>query len=266
MSRIHKVNIATVSLLKSKPPQLYISALGTASSSGWRNARLIPHIHIVPPADGIYNLDFEADPPGGISLPVLSPIAVSDVIPTPGWDVKGVRIHGTSGSAEALISTGAAIDASEFGEQVPGDGHFPWLTAGGSTLSDHPVPWPWSVERQLDGQQLIQGDKSQAAAKDVWQAWINKMPGSGQSFHVRGKVQVGNPGIRVYLVEQSPGGFAGNIIQLHLVFVQLPGIWIQKTVTADVKYDTDGVNIGYKQAFIYEDDTKLVEIDVETAS
>lgn len=70
-----------------------VSAHGTVPTSGWSDVRLAPRFYIAPPGDGIWDLDFTADPPSGMSLQVVLPVSTTTVIGAPDW-LKGVRVHG----------------------------------------------------------------------------------------------------------------------------------------------------------------------------
>ena len=65
MEKILEITSVKLSVLESFPPKLKIDAFGTVPTGGWSNPKLIPHIHIQAPADGIYGFDFVADPPAG---------------------------------------------------------------------------------------------------------------------------------------------------------------------------------------------------------
>lgn len=98
---VKKVNLA---LLKSQPPRLVISASGLVTTSGWTNGRLEPRFYIQFPPDGIYDFDFVAEPPEGITLMVILPITAKPVE----WKkfpaaLKGVRVHAQSNKIEALL-------------------------------------------------------------------------------------------------------------------------------------------------------------------
>lgn len=103
MEKILEVTEVKLTVLEGLPSQLQIIASGTVRTGGWFNPKLIPHIHIQAPPDGIYGFDFVADPPEGIAAQVISPINVLDQ-----WDdfpanVKGVRIHASQNSITALL-------------------------------------------------------------------------------------------------------------------------------------------------------------------
>jgi len=110
MTDVLKVIDVQLTLLKSFPPQLHITALGLVGSAGWTNPRLLPRFYIDFPKDGIQDFDFAADPPKGISvLPVL-PIAASEFWENPPLDkLRGVRIHSSSNSVEAHLETSKAL-------------------------------------------------------------------------------------------------------------------------------------------------------------
>lgn len=46
-----------------EPHTLEIFAYGLTRTSGWTNGRLVPHIYLTPPADGVYGFDFVANIP-----------------------------------------------------------------------------------------------------------------------------------------------------------------------------------------------------------
>lgn len=110
MQHIRSVIEASLSLLKSNPPQLLISAVGTVSSGGWKNPSLDRRHYIAPPSDGILDYDFSASPPVGTAIQVILPIAAQDVlVEIPLW-LKGVRIHSATNQVEAYTFTSKTLD------------------------------------------------------------------------------------------------------------------------------------------------------------
>lgn len=112
MKHIRSIVSVDLAFLKSHPPQLLVSSIGTVNSGGWKNGSLDLRYYIVPPADGIQDIDFVASPPAGPSTAVILPIsAQTTIFPIPPW-LKGVRVHAetnhvlaeTSSSREVLIS------------------------------------------------------------------------------------------------------------------------------------------------------------------
>lgn len=88
-----------LSIQEINPPNLVINTKGEVTSSGWGNGVLIPYIYIAPPADGIYEFDFVADPPSGIVPQVISPIDAERFV----WkgfpsELKGVKVYASSNS------------------------------------------------------------------------------------------------------------------------------------------------------------------------
>ena len=91
---------------------LLVAATGETRTSGWKNAALDPFMYFTPPADGIQEFNFVATPPTGISIPVLSPIAVEYVWENPPKWVKGVRVYSeTNKKTAAIIKLSAAAKA-----------------------------------------------------------------------------------------------------------------------------------------------------------
>lgn len=118
-ARIYSVTDIKLAQTKSKPPKLVIHAQGLVTSSGWTQPELSPWVYIAPPKDGIMDLDFTAEQPHGIVLPVILPISATLVLSIPTW-VTGVRIHASTNTEVAMLNRAEA--ASE-GDEVP----FPWF-------------------------------------------------------------------------------------------------------------------------------------------
>lgn len=93
MKPIIRVNAVNLTLLKSLPPQLAITAFGEVSSGGWKNGTLAARHYFVPPADGIWDFDFVATPPTGIAIQVILPITAHTTLTAPPAWLKGIRVH-----------------------------------------------------------------------------------------------------------------------------------------------------------------------------
>lgn len=103
---VHDVSIA---ILKTYPPQVIVSAIGTVSTGGWRDPQLAPHVYIDPPVDGVQGYDFVATPPAGYAIQVLSPVfAANGPAEYPEW-MRGARVHSASGSVEAMFGDGREV-------------------------------------------------------------------------------------------------------------------------------------------------------------
>ena len=123
-ARVFSVGAVFCDILKSKPPVLWVVAGGQVPSLGWTKPELSPWIYIRPPADGILDLDFSAESPSGFSGGVMTPIITSDVfMRVPTW-VKGVRVHASSNSMEAM--PGSSSGMAPAGEGMPLPWPFPW--------------------------------------------------------------------------------------------------------------------------------------------
>jgi hypothetical protein len=134
MQRIWQVDSAAAMILKSNPPMVGVTAIGKVLTSGWRNPRLDPFYYVVPPADGIQDYSFDAEPPHGIVLPVITPIAAHAIIardPNDYWGdgkpLRGIRIHARENSIVAEL-------------------HEPSHELKADITGPYPWPWPWQTE------------------------------------------------------------------------------------------------------------------------
>lgn len=127
-SRVYKVlevHVEALMGIPENPPAFAVSAKGQVSTTGWTNPTLAPVMYIVPPADGILDMDFQATAPNGNVLPMISPISVTQAFPVPRW-VKGFRIHSAANAMEAPLD-GRSIEALQaMGEGLPLPWPFPW--------------------------------------------------------------------------------------------------------------------------------------------
>ncbi len=114
--RVFSVKTVKLAILKSNPPMLSIVAHGQVTSTGWRNPNLVPLEKKLSP-DGILDVEFVADPPKGISLPVLTDI-VGDLI----WEgdvdrVVGVRVVAKTIDITELMSPAGDVTTLALGEE-----------------------------------------------------------------------------------------------------------------------------------------------------
>lgn len=145
-AKVYSVESVWTAFTKSNPPGVIIQALGTVTSSGWSNGRLVPRIYITPPSDGVWDFDFIATRPSGISLPALRPIEAQEYFhPLPSW-FKGARVHASTNTAETLQ------ESQDLKQQAMNWVPFPWGIADAAPLrlSDEAVDggidnWPWSM-------------------------------------------------------------------------------------------------------------------------
>jgi hypothetical protein len=72
-------------------PLLVVEAEGLASTAGWANVRLDPHVYITPPDDGVQDFDLVGDRPAD-AAEALSEVEAAWEGPLEDW-VIGVRVH-----------------------------------------------------------------------------------------------------------------------------------------------------------------------------
>jgi hypothetical protein len=128
MARILTIENIQIQVAKTKTPSVIITALGTVTSGGWSKPRLSPWVYIAPPADGIYDFDFEAAPPTGIATQGITAIATAQVIPNPPSWLKGVRIHASSNNLVGLLEDDKCVSFTAMTNLAlrDWDGDFPW--------------------------------------------------------------------------------------------------------------------------------------------
>ncbi len=98
MGRIHRITKVTAVKVEGDQPYVLLFATGRVVGAGWTLPRLTGRIYTEPPADGIFDLDFEADPPPQWVTSDQTPVAVAAALPqAPPW-VTGVRVHARSNS------------------------------------------------------------------------------------------------------------------------------------------------------------------------
>ena len=117
--RVFSVEKVKLAILKSNPPKLSVVAHGQVTSTGWRNPDLVPLEKKLSP-DGILDVEFTADPPKGISLPVVTDI-VGDLI----WEgdverVIGVRVVARTNEVTELMTPVDDFTTLTIGEETGG--------------------------------------------------------------------------------------------------------------------------------------------------
>ena len=123
---VEEVHVESLMVIPENPPAISVSARGWVATSGWSHPELAPWMYIVPPADGILDLDFVATAPTGIVLQVFCKIGVVQSFPVPRW-VVGVRVHTSTNQIEAKLA-GASKPSQEdlMGGGLPLPWPFPW--------------------------------------------------------------------------------------------------------------------------------------------
>lgn len=132
MVRVMSVTNVDLHLMKSHPPKIAVWAEGKVASSGWRDASLDAWRYIAPPADGIQDFDFTAEPPAGSALAVVRPISAEALLENvsienywgPSRALAGVRVHAQDGAKVVMLGAEAKT----------------------TLLMDDTIPWPWKPQ------------------------------------------------------------------------------------------------------------------------
>lgn len=104
--KIYEVKEIESDILKSNPPQLSITVSGTTRTSGWKFGQLIPRFNKFQPAlNGIYEFDFVAQAPTGVTLQVISPISANYILITIPQDLKKVIVYAETNKSEKSFDT-----------------------------------------------------------------------------------------------------------------------------------------------------------------
>ncbi len=119
MEKISRIVEVRLSLIKSKPPSLLISAVGAVPTTGWSSAELSPYVYITPPQDGYWEFDFVARAPSGPAAEVITPIGAAYVWTKLPAGLKGIRVYASENKIEKPFQ---GINLTAGGGEVP----FPW--------------------------------------------------------------------------------------------------------------------------------------------
>jgi hypothetical protein len=96
-----------------------------------------------------------------------------------------------------------------------------------------------------------------------WLAWLDKMPPPPDTLHVRGEVEVSNPGVDVALYKRQPQGINPAIILLDLFLIQRPGLWPAVVTLKTAAYEEVGRNLAYGTAEVFQQGESVASIPVE---
>jgi len=99
---VSTVELVDIAPLKVDRKRATLSALGTVSSAGWSDPQLSPHVYVMPPADGIWGVEFVARPPDGPAASVVTDIAASMSLSSL-EGIAGFRIHARDSSLTIQI-------------------------------------------------------------------------------------------------------------------------------------------------------------------
>ncbi|MFI4966028.1 MAG: hypothetical protein ACHP9T_11765 [Caulobacterales bacterium] len=102
---ISKVDTATLKV--GAPGTLDMTAAGSVSMAGYKNAGFLPRINPGPPKDGIYEVDVVADKPATAAAAAATPIDVKGAwSPYPADHLKGVKFIAKTNSVVAMLPAG----------------------------------------------------------------------------------------------------------------------------------------------------------------
>jgi hypothetical protein len=104
---VHEVTSVDCTLEKSNPPNTLVKSKGMVTTGGHANPRLVQVLYVLPPADGIQDLEFYVDPPapGTVVTQVLTELEtpILRIEHVPSW-MKGVRVRAATNKIEKLCS------------------------------------------------------------------------------------------------------------------------------------------------------------------
>jgi hypothetical protein len=100
---IYKVDSVTITYIKKNPPEYRIDATGKTRTAGWSSPNLSGVVYVQAPLDGIYDYNFVAEPPSGVSVQVETPISAQKALGKMPKGFRGVRVHASSNKREALL-------------------------------------------------------------------------------------------------------------------------------------------------------------------
>jgi hypothetical protein len=146
MAKRPVLSVGSISLLlvRTEPAQLHITAHGSVSSTGWTNSELVlidEKSELSP--DGVLDFTFVAQPPNGISLPVVTPVTAHFVWTKDATKVVAVRIVARTNEKTELVNN-PIFKTFAFGEETPVFPRpYPWPKM---IVPEHPPKPPWIRE------------------------------------------------------------------------------------------------------------------------
>jgi len=100
--KVSKIDSVAVTLIKTNPPSLLITANGHNNDGGYKNIRLEPVVYVTPPADGIWEFEMIADAPAAV-FHIVTPVAAQYEWEKFPAGVKGIKVSGAGNSKVALL-------------------------------------------------------------------------------------------------------------------------------------------------------------------
>jgi hypothetical protein len=121
---IYQVTSVTVITVSSTPLKLQVHSSGLAATSGWTAPVLDPVP--APPGDPILDFNFDATPPAGISLPVLTPIQAATEVDSP-TPVAAITVIART---NRITVHSSQFQPGQFTTEIAGEEHPTTLIAG----------------------------------------------------------------------------------------------------------------------------------------
>lgn len=106
--KVYEIKDVRLTKYRSVPPKLLIEVDAIVPTPGYTDPELVEYIYVQPPPNGIYDFDFYATPPSGVTPQVLTLISARYLMePMPGG-LKGVEVHASNNSQVALLSASSS--------------------------------------------------------------------------------------------------------------------------------------------------------------
>jgi hypothetical protein len=102
--KVYEIKDVRLTAYRSIPPKLLIEVDAIVPTPSYTDPELVEYIYIQPPPNGIYDFDFYATPPSGITTQVLTLISAKYLMEPMPNGLKGVEVHASNNSQVALLS------------------------------------------------------------------------------------------------------------------------------------------------------------------
>ncbi|MEO6015481.1 MAG: hypothetical protein ABIQ30_18085 [Devosia sp.] len=162
MARIFKVDTVSITIQKTNPPTLLVTATGRAATPGWKHLDLVPLETTLSP-DGILDLEFVGDPPTGIVPQVITAVTADYMTTADVEKIVGVQIHARTNTQSALrsISLPNLMDKTQFAPARAmfnrGNERQPTLTEGETIHFGETDPYEFPEKILSMGEQTADG-------------------------------------------------------------------------------------------------------------
>lgn len=111
---VHSVSEVKIMVNRSQRRNVTVFAIGKVTSGGWTPLPLFPVMYFAEPADGIYDFDFYALPPAGVTISPMLPIVGEYYWGVDPDKVKGIRVNAETNSMVEMIGDDLIEDPSRW--------------------------------------------------------------------------------------------------------------------------------------------------------